>query len=99
MSEKLSIGRDRSFPPKIPNSEDYVVDFDGINDPAHPYNWRFSVKYIVFPSVFSIYLLTQKCNQAFYLRLGMQRNIYRVVHQRRVRTRDRPCQPRVRGRI
>lgn len=71
MSEKLPIGRGRPFPPNIPNSEDNVVDFDGIDDPTHPYNWKFSVKSVVSPSVFSNYLLTQRYNQAFYLCLGM----------------------------
>lgn len=71
MPEKLSIGRGRPLPPNILNSEDYVVDFDGIGDPTHPYNWKFSVKYIVSPSVSSNHLLTQRCNQAFHLCLGM----------------------------
>lgn len=89
MSEKLLMGMGKPFPPKLPESEDYVVDFDGLDDPAHPYNWKFSVKYVVSPSLFSYCLLTQRCNQAFHLRPGLLRNIHRVIHQRRFRTRNR----------
>jgi DHA1 family multidrug resistance protein-like MFS transporter len=44
MDEKLSMGMGRLSPPMLPDSANYVVDFDGINDPAHPYNWKFTTK-------------------------------------------------------
>ncbi|KAK9239227.1 major facilitator superfamily domain-containing protein [Lipomyces kononenkoae] len=40
----LSMGAGKAFPPPLPNPEDYVVDFDGVDDPEHPYNWKLSVK-------------------------------------------------------
>lgn len=46
MSEKLCPGRGKSYPPPPPNLEAYVVEFDGPNDPAHPYNWKLSTKYV-----------------------------------------------------
>ncbi|OOQ83816.1 MFS-type transporter [Penicillium brasilianum] len=47
MAEKLSMGMGRPAPPILPDSEYYVVDFDGINDPAHPYNWKFTTKLLI----------------------------------------------------
>ncbi|KAJ5122068.1 hypothetical protein N7448_003199 [Penicillium atrosanguineum] len=44
MDEKLSIGNGRSLPPLLPHPSDYVVDFDGPEDPEHPYNWSLSAK-------------------------------------------------------
>ncbi|GKZ16853.1 hypothetical protein AbraIFM66951_006344 [Aspergillus brasiliensis] len=35
----LSFGRGRPHPPLLPSREDYVVDFDGPDDPAFPQNW------------------------------------------------------------
>lgn len=35
----LSFGRGRPHPPLLPDREDYVVDFDGPDDPAFPQNW------------------------------------------------------------
>ncbi|KAJ5678215.1 uncharacterized protein N7477_003848 [Penicillium maclennaniae] len=42
MDEKLSIGNGRALPPQLPHPSDYVVDFDGPEDPTHPYNWKLS---------------------------------------------------------
>ncbi|KAJ4418219.1 hypothetical protein N0V82_005693 [Gnomoniopsis sp. IMI 355080] len=39
MIEKLSLGLDKPLPPRLPDPEEYTVDFDGENDPIHPYNW------------------------------------------------------------
>lgn len=44
MTEKLVMGMGRPFPPILPDSENYDVDFDGLDDPTHPYNWKFSIK-------------------------------------------------------
>jgi DHA1 family multidrug resistance protein-like MFS transporter len=32
-------GRGRPYPPQIPNSDDYLVDFEGPDDPWFPQNW------------------------------------------------------------
>ncbi|GKZ39304.1 hypothetical protein AbraIFM66950_012270, partial [Aspergillus brasiliensis] len=40
----LSMGQGKAFPPALPNREDYVVDFDGPDDPEHPFNWPLSTK-------------------------------------------------------
>ncbi|KAJ6144424.1 hypothetical protein N7470_008319 [Penicillium chermesinum] len=40
MGEKLQLGQGRPFPPPLPDAQDYIVDFDGPDDPKHPYNWR-----------------------------------------------------------
>lgn len=45
----LSMGRGRAILPPLLSSDDYIVDFDGPDDPDHPYNWKFSVKYADFP--------------------------------------------------
>jgi DHA1 family multidrug resistance protein-like MFS transporter len=33
------MGGDKSYPPSLPDREEYVVEFDGIDDPLHPQNW------------------------------------------------------------
>ncbi|KAL9039113.1 MAG: hypothetical protein Q9214_005009, partial [Letrouitia sp. 1 TL-2023] len=34
------MGMGKPIPPPLPNPEDYKVDFDRMNDPFHPYNWK-----------------------------------------------------------
>jgi len=46
MGEKLTLGKDRPLPNPLPDLEDYAVDFDGIDDHSHPYNWGFTTKYV-----------------------------------------------------
>jgi hypothetical protein len=45
--EKLSMGDNKPFPPQLPDREQYRVEFDGIRDPTHPQNWKFSTKFVV----------------------------------------------------
>lgn len=45
MNEKSKSGLGTTYPPPPPNLEAYVVDFEGPEDPTHPYNWRLSTKY------------------------------------------------------
>lgn len=33
------MGGEREYPPPIPNLEDYMVTFAGVDDPRHPHNW------------------------------------------------------------
>jgi len=40
----MSIGAGKPIPPPLPDSREYVVEFDGPDDPAHPLNWRFMAK-------------------------------------------------------
>ncbi|KAJ5157263.1 uncharacterized protein N7482_008363 [Penicillium canariense] len=47
MTEKLGLGLGRPLPPPLPDPQDYVVEFDGMDDPAHPYNWKFSMKLFI----------------------------------------------------
>lgn len=46
MGEKTSLGMGRSLPPPLPDAQEYLVDFDGLDDPEHPYNWKSSRKYV-----------------------------------------------------
>ncbi|KAI5304958.1 hypothetical protein KEM56_005622, partial [Ascosphaera pollenicola] len=39
-------GDGKPYPPQLPASDDYVVEFDGPEDPLHPQNWPFSKKFI-----------------------------------------------------
>lgn len=34
-----SFGAGKPYPPLLPNQEDYVVEFDGPDDPLHAQNW------------------------------------------------------------
>ncbi|PWY91634.1 bicyclomycin resistance protein [Aspergillus sclerotioniger CBS 115572] len=43
----LSMGKGKVFPPLLPNREDYVVGFDGPDDPEHPFSWAISIKLYV----------------------------------------------------
>ncbi|RDH32561.1 major facilitator superfamily domain-containing protein [Aspergillus welwitschiae] len=35
----LPIGAGKPYPPPLPDSEAYVVEFEGADDPMHPHNW------------------------------------------------------------
>lgn len=48
MYEKLSMGMGKPIPAPLPNLEDYTVEFDGVADSMHPYNWKRSTKYVSF---------------------------------------------------
>ncbi|KAK4101040.1 MFS general substrate transporter [Parathielavia hyrcaniae] len=39
-----NFGAGKAYPPLLPNQEDYVVEFDGPDDPLHAQNWPFSKK-------------------------------------------------------
>jgi len=41
----LSMGAGKPIPPPLPDSKEYIVEFDGPDDPVHPLNWSFTVKY------------------------------------------------------
>ena len=38
------MGKDRNYPPMLPDSADYTVAFDGTTDPVHPHNWSIKKK-------------------------------------------------------
>ncbi|KAE8160756.1 major facilitator superfamily domain-containing protein [Aspergillus tamarii] len=40
----LSMGEGKVLPPLLPDEDDYIVTFDGPDDPQHPFNWSFPVK-------------------------------------------------------
>ncbi|KAI5284188.1 hypothetical protein KEM55_001176, partial [Ascosphaera atra] len=39
-----AMGGGKPYPPDLPDYEDYVVEFDGPDDPLHPQNWPTSKK-------------------------------------------------------
>jgi DHA1 family multidrug resistance protein-like MFS transporter len=39
-----SFGGGKPYPPNLPDREEYVVEFDGPNDPMHAQNWPFKKK-------------------------------------------------------
>ena len=39
-----AFGGGKSYPPPLPNREDYVVEFDGPDDPLYPQNWPLFTK-------------------------------------------------------
>ncbi|GFF41824.1 uncharacterized transporter C36.03c [Aspergillus udagawae] len=45
----LTIGAGKAFPPPLTDPENYVVEFDGPDDPEHPYNWNFGLNAIFAP--------------------------------------------------
>lgn len=42
-----SLGAGKPFPPPLPEREEYVVEFDGHDDPLHPQNWKTQKKLIM----------------------------------------------------
>ena len=42
-----AFGGGKPYPPPLPNREDYVVEFDGPDDPMYPQNWPFWTKYVI----------------------------------------------------
>ena len=40
------MGANKEYPPPLPDREDYVVEFDGPEDPLYPQNWKLSTKYV-----------------------------------------------------
>jgi MFS transporter, DHA1 family, multidrug resistance protein len=39
-----NFGGGKPFPPDLPEQDEYVVEYDGKDDPLHPQNWPFSQK-------------------------------------------------------
>ncbi|USP78854.1 hypothetical protein yc1106_06128 [Curvularia clavata] len=39
-----NLGAGKPFPPLLPDREEYVVEFDGVDDPLHPQNWPLKKK-------------------------------------------------------
>jgi DHA1 family multidrug resistance protein-like MFS transporter len=42
----LPMGANKEYPPMLPDSEAYVVEFDGADDPLHPSNWSMTRRYV-----------------------------------------------------
>ena len=42
--ELPKFGAGKPYPPKLPDKEEYVVEFDGVDDPLHAQNWPFGRK-------------------------------------------------------
>ncbi|KAJ5114512.1 MFS general substrate transporter [Penicillium alfredii] len=42
-----SFGAGKPYPPPLPAREDYVVEFDGPDDPMYPLNWRLPRKFYI----------------------------------------------------
>lgn len=41
-----AFGGGKPYPPQLPAKEEYVVEFDGPDDPLHPQNWPMGRKYV-----------------------------------------------------
>lgn len=39
-----AFGAGKPYPPQLPEREEYVVEFDGPDDPLYPQNWKFRAK-------------------------------------------------------
>ena len=39
-----AMGAGKSYPPELPDREEYVVEFDGVDDPMHAQNWPMKAK-------------------------------------------------------
>ncbi|ODH45696.1 hypothetical protein GX48_08226 [Paracoccidioides brasiliensis] len=45
-------GAGKPYPPPLPEREEYVVEFDGPDDPLHPQSWPVKKKYVLFINFF-----------------------------------------------
>ncbi|PYH89612.1 MFS general substrate transporter [Aspergillus ellipticus CBS 707.79] len=43
----LPLGAGKPYPPPLPDSEGYVVEFDGADDPMHPHNWPMKQRVLI----------------------------------------------------
>lgn len=41
-----NFGGGKEYPPQLPERDEYVVEFDGPDDPLHPQNWPMKKKYV-----------------------------------------------------
>jgi DHA1 family multidrug resistance protein-like MFS transporter len=41
------MGADKPYPPPLPEREEYVVEYDGVNDPLHAQNWPVKKKLFI----------------------------------------------------
>ncbi|KAL4949270.1 bicyclomycin resistance protein [Aspergillus filifer] len=62
---ELSMGGGKPMPPALPDASDYVVEFDGPDDPAHPFNWSFSSK-VYISSISCLGTLTASFTSAIF---------------------------------
>lgn len=44
--EWLPMGAGKPYPPSLPHWDDYVVEFEGSDDPMHPHNWPMKKRYV-----------------------------------------------------
>ncbi|OOQ88017.1 transporter [Penicillium brasilianum] len=42
-----AFGAGKPYPPQLPNRDDYVVEFDGPDDPLYPQNWPLKTKVLI----------------------------------------------------
>lgn len=42
----LPLGAGKPYPPSLPDPEDYIVEFEGADDPLHPQNWPIGKRYV-----------------------------------------------------
>ncbi|KAB8072332.1 major facilitator superfamily domain-containing protein [Aspergillus leporis] len=47
----LPLGTGKQHPPSLPDAEDYVVEFEGSDDPMHPQNWPIKTRYAITDSL------------------------------------------------
>jgi hypothetical protein len=45
----LPLGAGKPYPPMLPDSEEYLVEFTGPQDPLHPQNWSTSKRFGLIP--------------------------------------------------
>jgi MFS transporter, DHA1 family, multidrug resistance protein len=48
------MGAGKPYPPTLPEREEYVVEFDGVDDPLHSQNWSMRRKYDLFRDITEI---------------------------------------------
>ncbi|RAL02163.1 MFS transporter [Aspergillus ibericus CBS 121593] len=54
----LPLGAGKPYPPPLPDSEAYVVEFEGADDPMHPHNWPMKKRVILGSLLTSCALVT-----------------------------------------
>lgn len=63
------MGANKDYPPPLPDREDYVVEFDGPEDPLYPQNWELGTKY-AFPNLVAHERHVGRLNTDLCSRLG-----------------------------
>lgn len=73
------MGGDRPMPPSLPDAKEYQVNFDGPDDPSHPFNWPLKRKLAIAGVLASCSLCSTWCSSIFSVATPVIAHKYHVI--------------------